>query len=178
MALFELDGVRPQLPEGGRVWIAGNATLIGRVVLGEDVSIWFNAVLRGDNDPIVIGDRSNIQDGAVLHTDIGKPLTVGTGCTVGHGAILHGCTVGDNSLIGMGATVLNGARIGANSIVGANALVAEGKEFPDFSLIVGVPAKVVRRLDPDIVATLKASAAGYVANGRRYASGLKRIDGA
>jgi carbonic anhydrase/acetyltransferase-like protein (isoleucine patch superfamily) len=176
MAMFELDGARPELPASGRVWIAEGAMVIGRVILGEDVGIWFNAVLRGDNEPITIGANSNVQDGVMMHTDMGYPLTLGTGCTIGHHAILHGCTVGDNSLIGMGATVLNGARIGANSIVGANALVAERKEFPDNSLIVGVPAKVVRTLDPDAAVSLRASAAGYVANARRFAKGLRRID--
>jgi carbonic anhydrase/acetyltransferase-like protein (isoleucine patch superfamily) len=176
MTFYELDGLRPEVPASGAVWVAEEAVVIGRVILGEDVGIWFNAVLRGDNESITIGARSNIQDGAMLHTDLGFPLDVGAGCTIGHHAILHGCTIGENSLIGMGATILNGARIGANSIVGANALVSEGKDFPDFSLIVGVPARVVRQLDPDAAAALKVSAAGYIVNARRYAKSLKRID--
>jgi carbonic anhydrase/acetyltransferase-like protein (isoleucine patch superfamily) len=176
MAVFEFEGVRPVRPASGSGWIAETAAVIGRVELGEDVTIWFNAVLRGDNDPIVIGDGSNIQDGVMIHADPGVPCTVGARCTIGHHAILHGCTIGDESLIGMGATVLNGARIGSHCIVGANALVPENKEFPDFSLIVGVPAKVVRVLDPSVVTRLQASAASYVAKGRRFAAGLVRID--
>ena len=148
MPIYALDDRTPTLPGADRFWVAPDAHVIGNVVLGEDVGVWFGAVIRGDNDPIEIGARTNIQEGAMLHSDPGLPLRVGAGITVGHHAILHGCTVGDNSLVGMGATILNGARIGANCIVGANALVTEGKAFPDFSLIVGAPAKVVRTLDP------------------------------
>jgi carbonic anhydrase/acetyltransferase-like protein (isoleucine patch superfamily) len=176
MPIYALDDVEPTLPASGAVWIAPDAHVIGRVTLGEDVGVWFGAVIRGDNDPISIGARTNIQDGAMLHADPGVPLTIGADVTVGHHAILHGCSVGDNSLIGMGATVLNRARIGANCIVGANALVTEGKEFPDFSLIVGAPAKAVRTLDPATAAQLRASAEHYVANARRYAARLRRID--
>jgi carbonic anhydrase/acetyltransferase-like protein (isoleucine patch superfamily) len=150
---------------------------MGQVELGLDVSIWFTAVLRGDNEPIRIGARTNIQDGAMLHTDPGFPLDLGEDVTIGHHAIVHGCTVGANSLIGMGATLLNGARIGRNCIVGANALVTEGKVFPDDSLIVGAPAKVVRSLDEAAAEALRTAAARYVANARRYAAGLRRIDG-
>lgn len=175
MPIYALDDQEPTLPEGGRYWVAPDAHVIGRVVLAEDVGVWFGAVIRGDNDPISIGAGTNIQEGAMLHSDPGSPLTVGAGVTVGHHAILHGCTVGSNSLIGMGATLLNGARIGSNCIVGANALVTEGKEFPDFSLIVGAPAKAVRTLDPATAETLRASAAQYVAKWRRFEAGLKRI---
>ncbi|MCK8787074.1 gamma carbonic anhydrase family protein [Roseomonas sp. NAR14] len=176
MPIHALDAMTPTLPPAGRYWVAPDAHVIGNVVLGDEVGIWFGAVIRGDNEPIRIGDRTNIQDGAVLHSDPGVPLTIGAGVTVGHRAILHGCTVADNALIGMGATVLNRARIGANCIVGANALVTEGREFPDFSLIVGAPAKVARTLDPETAAMLRASAAHYVANWRRFAAGLRRID--
>jgi carbonic anhydrase/acetyltransferase-like protein (isoleucine patch superfamily) len=176
MSIYSLDGVAPDLPHPQKIWIAPDANVIGRVRLGSDVSVWFGAVLRGDNEWIGIGARSNIQDGAVLHTDMGYPLTIGEDVTVGHHAILHGCSVGSNTLIGMGATILNGARIGANSIVGANALVTEGKEFPDGSLIVGSPAKTVRSLDADAIKRLRSSAARYVDNGRRYAQELVRID--
>ena len=131
MAVHTLDGIAPSLPGDGRYWIAPDARVIGNVVIGEDVGIWFDAVLRGDNEPITVGAATNIQEHSVLHTDMGFPLTIGRGCTIGHRAILHGCTVGDNSLIGMGAIVLNGARIGANSLVGAGALVPEGKDYPD-----------------------------------------------
>jgi carbonic anhydrase/acetyltransferase-like protein (isoleucine patch superfamily) len=176
MPLYSLDGTLPELPASGAYWLAPDAHLIGRVRLGADVGIWFGAVLRGDNEWIEIGDGSNIQEGCVLHTDMGAPLRIGVGCTVGHRAILHGCTIGDNSLIGMGATILNHARIGANCLVGANALVTEGKEFPDNSLIVGSPAKAVKVLGEDAVERLRESARSYVANGRRFAAGMKRID--
>jgi len=176
MPIYALDAHSPDLPAPGRFWIAPDAQVIGRISLGPDASIWFGAVLRGDNEPITIGARSNVQDGAMLHADAGYPCTVGADVTVGHHAILHGCTVGDAALIGMGATLLNGARIGAGSIVGANALVTEGKEFPERSLIVGSPAKAVRTLDEAAVERLRASAAHYVANWRRYAAGLRRIE--
>ena len=176
MALYTLDGVAPELPEGGRCWIAPGAHVIGRVRLGVDASVWFGAVLRGDNELIDIGARSNVQDGALLHTDMGFPMVIGPDCTVGHGAILHGCTVGAGSLVGMGATILNGARIGADCLVGANALVTEGKSFPDGSLIVGAPAKAVRTLDAEALERLRGPALGYVGNGRRFAAGLVRLD--
>ena len=175
MPIYELDGQAPELPEPGRFWIAPDAHVIGRVRLGLDVGIWFGAVLRGDGEPLEVGERSNVQEGAMLHADPGFPLTVGADVTVGHHAILHGCAVGSGSLIGMGASVLNGARIGAGCLVGANALVTEGKEFPDNSLIVGAPAKAVRTLDAAAVERLRGSAQHYVANWRRFAAGLKRI---
>ncbi len=175
MPIYALDEHQPELPGEGRFWIAPDAHVMGKVRLGLDVGIWFGAVLRGDNELIDIGERSNIQEGAMLHTDRGLPLTVGPDVTVGHHAILHGCTVGAGSLIGMGATVLNNARIGAGCLVGANALVTEGREFPNGSLIVGSPAKAVRPLDEDAIAKLKLSAAGYVANWKRFAAGLRRL---
>ena len=147
MPLYALDGISPVLPGDHRFWIAPDAQIIGKVRLETDVSIWFGAVLRGDNEEIFVGARSNVQDGSLLHTDMGYPLTIGPDCTIGHHAILHGCTIGENSLIGMGATLLNGAKIGRNCLVGANALLTEGKEFPDDSLIIGSPARLVRTLD-------------------------------
>ncbi len=176
MPIYALDGVRPTLPADGRFWIAPNATLIGDVRLAEDAGVWFGAVLRGDNEPIVIGRRSNVQDLCVMHTDKGFPLTIGEDCTIGHGAILHGCTIGDGALIGMGAVILNGAKIGRGSLVGARALITEGKEFPDHSLIVGSPAKATRTLDAAAHEALRWSAAHYVENWRRFASGLE-VDG-
>lgn len=173
MPVYELDGIAPELP--AEYWLAPDAQVMGRVILGEEASVWFGAVLRADNEPMRIGARSNIQDGAVLHSDLGAALTVGEDCTVGHRAILHGCTVGDGSLIGMGATVLNRAKIGRFCIVGANALVTERKEFPDFSLIVGSPAVVVRTFDEAVVAQLRRGAEGYVRNWRRFKAGLKPI---
>lgn len=172
MPLYALDGSAPVLPADHRYWIAPDAQVIGKVRLLQDASVWFGVVLRGDNEEILIGERSNVQDGSLLHTDMGFPLTIGADCTIGHQVTLHGCTIGESSLIGMGATLLNGARIGANSLVGANALVTEGKEFPDNSLIVGAPAKLVRTLDDAAVAKLRESAAHYVANWQRYAKGL------
>ncbi len=175
MSLYSLDGVSPELPPEGRFFVAPDANVIGKVRLGEDASVWFGATLRGDNEWIEIGARTNIQDGSVLHTDMGAPLTIGADVTVGHAVILHGCTVGEGSLIGMGATLLNGARIGRFCIVGANALVTENKEFPDYSLIVGSPAKLVRQLDEAAAKKLLASATHYAENGRRYSAGLKKI---
>ncbi len=172
MAVHSLDGIGPELPAAGDYWIAPDARVIGKVTLGTDVGIWFGAVLRGDNERITVGAATNIQEHAVLHTDMGFPLTIGSSCTIGHRAILHGCTIGDNSLIGMGAIILNGARIGANSLVGAGALVPEGKDYPDGSLIVGVPGRVVRTLDDAQIERLRQSAASYVANWRRFAAGL------
>lgn len=173
MAIYELDGVAPELP--AEYWVAPDARVMGRVILGEEVGVWFGAVLRADNEPMRIGARTNIQDGAVLHSDVGAALTVGEDCTVGHRAILHGCTVGDCSLIGMGATVLNKARIGRFCILGANALVTERKEFPDYSLIMGSPAVVVRTFDEAVVAQLRRSAEGYVRNWRRFKAGLRPV---
>ena len=159
----------------GEHWVADNAVVIGDVVLREGASVWFGAVLRGDNEPIVIGEHSNVQDGAVLHTDMGAPLTLGRDVTIGHQAMLHGCTIGDGTLIGMGATVLNGARIGKGCLIGACALITEGKEIPDGSLVMGAPGKVVRQLDETARAKLLASAAGYQANARRFRAGLTPV---
>lgn len=175
MPLYALDDHAPVL-EDATVWVAPGAHVIGRVRLGAGASVWFGAVLRGDNEEMRVGAGTNIQDGAVLHSDPGFPLTLGDGVTVGHRAIVHGCTIGANSLIGMGATVLNGARIGRNCIVGANALVKEGAEFPDGSLIVGMPAKSIRSLDEASAADLRRLAEHYVGNARRFASGLVRCD--
>lgn len=173
MPLFAIDGIAPQFEGAGPAFVAPDAHVIGRVMLGEGASIWFGAVLRGDNEPIVVGARTNIQEHAVLHTDPEYPLALGKGCTVGHRAMLHGCTVGQNSLIGIGAIVLNGARIGANCLVGAGALVTEGKCFDDNSLIIGAPARAIRSLDDAAVQGLRASADHYVENGRRFASRFK-----
>ncbi len=172
MAVHTLEGIGPELPEAGRYWIAPDARVIGKVTLGADVGIWFGAVLRGDNERITVGAATNIQEHSVLHTDMGFPLTIGDGCTIGHRAILHGCTIGDNSLVGMGAIILNGARIGANSLVGAGALVPEGKTYPDGSLIIGVPGRVARALDEDQIERLRQSARSYVGNWKRFAGGL------
>jgi len=172
MPMYSLDGQNPDLPEAGRYWIAPDASIVGRVRLGLDASVWFASVLRGDNEWLSLGARSNIQDGCVLHTDIGFPLEIGENCTVGHNVTLHGCVIGAGSLIGMGATILNGARIGRECLVGANALVTEGKSFPDRSLIVGAPARLVRTLDDAAAAALGLAAEGYVRNYRRFARGL------
>ena len=172
MTLYALDGVSPELPEEGRYWVAPNAILIGKVKLAANASVWFGAVLRGDNELIVVGENSNVQDGCVLHTDMGAPLTIGENCTIGHRAILHSCTIGDNSLVGMGATILNHAKIGRNCLIGANALIAEGKIIPDNSLVIGMPGKVVRELDAETIGLLPKSAARYVRNWQRYAKGL------
>ena len=174
MPIYALEDREPVIHD--TAWIAPSADVIGEAVLGEQVSLWFGAVIRADNGPVHVGARTNIQDGAVLHSDPGSPLTIGTDCTVGHRAILHGCTVGDGCLIGMGATVLNDAVIGAGSLVGAGALVTEGKVFPPRSLIVGAPARAVRTLEPDQSERLHGSAAGYAERAGRYAAGLTRLD--
>ena len=171
--IYELDGVRPQIDP--TAWVAPTAVLIGNVIVGPRANIWFGAVLRGDNEPIVVGEGSNIQENSVLHTDMGSPLTIGANCTIGHKAMLHGCTVADGSLIGMGATLLNGAKIGAGSLVGACALVTEGKEIPPGSLVMGAPAKVVRELDAAAQARLLKSAEGYRANAARFAKGMVAV---
>ena len=176
MALYEIDGQRPTLPGDGSAWIAPGAQLIGDARIGRDVGIWFRVVIRADNTPIIVGDRSNVQEGAILHSDPGIPCTIGFGCTIGHRAILHGCAIGDNVLIGMGATVLNRAVIGDNCLVGAGALVTEGKVFPPGSLIVGSPARVVRMLDEDAITGLRQSAISYAQRARDYAAGLTRVD--
>lgn len=172
MEILSLDGVSPSLPASGDWFVAPGARVIGRVVLQDGASVWFNAVLRGDNEPIEVGEGSNVQDGCVLHTDPGRPLVIGRQVTVGHNAILHGCMIGDGSLIGMGAVVLNGARIGKGCLIGANALVTEDKEIPDYSLVMGQPGKVVRTLDAAAVARLLESAERYRWNARRYRAGL------
>ena len=173
MAVYELDQVAPRV--AASAWIADSAQVMGNVDLAEDVSIWFGTVVRGDTDLITIGRGSNIQDGSVLHADEGKPLVVGENVTVGHKVMLHGCTVGDCSLIGIGAIVLNGAKIGRGCIVGAGALVTEGKEFPDGSMVIGSPAKAVRQLTPEQQQGLLNSAQHYIANAARFRSGLKKI---
>lgn len=175
MTLYALGDLNPTLPETGDFWIAPDANLIGQVVVEDAVSVWFGATLRGDNEPIVIGQGSNVQENCVFHTDMGFPLTIGAGCTIGHKAMLHGCTIGENSLIGMGATVLNGAKIGKNCLIGAGALVTEGKEIPDGSLVMGTPGKVVRQLDEAAIQSLRASALHYQENMRRFRDALKPL---
>ena len=176
MALYSLDGAAPVVPESGNCWIADSAAVIGNVVLGENTSVWFSAVLRGDNETITVGADSNIQDCCVLHTDMGYPLDIGPGVTVGHQAMLHGCSIGEGTLVGMGATVMNGAKIGRYCVIGAHALVGEGKEIPDRSLVVGMPGKVIRTLSDKDVERLKKSPQIYVDNHRRFRAGLKRLD--
>src|ERR1700730_13632136 len=173
--IYELDSHRPDLPEEGRYWIAPSATLIGKVRLKVDASVWFGAVLRGDNEWIELGERSQIQDNATLHTDPGFPLTIGPNCVIGHNVILHGCSIGANSLIGMGAIVLNGARIPENCLVGAGALITEGKTFPDNSLIVGAPARAVATLHETAIKSIAGAADIYVRRFKQYAKGLKEI---
>ena len=173
MAIYELNGRTPVIPDS--CYIADGVTIIGSVVLGERVNIWFGAVLRGDNEPIVIGDDSNIQELCVLHTDPGAPLTIGKGVTVGHQVMLHGCTVGDGSLIGIQSVVLNRSVIGNDCLVGAGAVVTEGKSFPDRSVIFGSPAKVVRELNEENAQRLRGSAESYVKRGQNYKANLKRI---
>lgn len=173
MALYSLDEVAPSIPAVGRFWVAPNATIVGNVEIAEDVSVWFGAVVRGDLDVIRIGKGSNIQDGAVLHTDPGLPLTLGANCTVGHMAMVHGCTVGAGSLIGIGAIVLNGAVIGEECLVGAGTLVPEAKSFAPRSLIIGTPGRVVRQLNDDDIARMRKTAVGYQQRWKRYVSGFK-----
>jgi carbonic anhydrase/acetyltransferase-like protein (isoleucine patch superfamily) len=175
MPIYELDGQAPEFPGAGEYWIADTATLIGRVRLKRETSVWFGAVLRGDNEWIELGERSQIQDNATLHTDPGFPLTIGSNCVIGHNVILHGCTVGDDSLIGMGAIMLNGVKIGKNSLVGAGSVVPEGKEFPDNSLIVGSPARVIRTVDEKIAKMIRYGANIYVERSKFYAKKLKKI---
>jgi len=171
MPLYALDGIAPQIdPDVG--WIAPTAVLVGDIVVGPEVGIWFGVVARGDIETITIGARSNVQENCVLHTDTGYPLVIGENCTIGHSAIVHGCTIGDNTLVGMGATVLNGARIGKNCLIGANALITEGKDIPDNSMVVGAPGKVIRQIDAEGVRNLAASAERYVRNARRFAAGM------
>lgn len=176
MTIYRLGDLRPEFPADGNYWVAPDANLIGQVVLQPGSSVWFGATLRGDNEPIIVGAGSNIQENCVLHTDEGYPLTIGNNCTIGHKAMLHGCTIGATTLIGMGATVLNGARIGQNCLIGAGALITEGTEIPDGSLVIGTPGKVIRTLDRTAIAGLLASAEQYQANARRFRSDLKIIN--
>lgn len=173
MAIYEFDGVAPRISDSA--WVAGSAQVMGNVELADDASVWFGVVIRGDTEIIRIGRRTNIQDLSVLHADVGMPLTVGDDVTVGHQVMLHGCTIGDGSLIGIGAVVLNGAKIGKGCLVGAGSLVTEGKEFPDGSMILGSPAKIVRQLTPEQLEGLRLSAQHYVRNARRFEAGLNKI---
>jgi carbonic anhydrase/acetyltransferase-like protein (isoleucine patch superfamily) len=175
MPIFSLDDASPHMPADRQIWIAPNAMVIGKVSFAADCSVWFGATVRGDNEWITVGAGTNIQEGCVLHTDMGFPLIIGEQCTIGHRAILHGCQIGAGSLIGMGATILNGACIGAHCLIGANALVTEGKEFADHSLVVGAPAKMVRRLTLQESDRLIESASHYVANWKRFRAGLQEI---
>ncbi|HET7410033.1 MAG TPA: gamma carbonic anhydrase family protein [Paracoccaceae bacterium] len=175
MPIWELDGNAPALPADGSAWIAPGAQIIGRVTLAQGVSIWFNAVLRGDNEPITIGRESNVQDGCIFHVDPGFPLVIGAEVTIGHKAILHGCTIGDGSLIGMGAVVMNGARIGESCLIGAGALVPEGREIPPRSLVLGQPAKLVRSLDDATVALIREGSAHYRTRQDQYRKGLREV---
>ncbi len=173
MAIYALGGIAPELPEEGAYWIAASAEVIGRVRLERNASVWFNAVLRGDNELIWLGEGSNVQDGCVMHTDMGSPLTIGRNCTIGHKAMLHGCTIGENSLVGIGAIILNNAVIGKNCLIGAHTLIPERKIIPDNSLVMGAPGKVVCELDADAIARLSAAAASYVRNWQRYVKGMR-----
>ena len=173
MAIYQLDDLTPDVHP--TAWVADNAQVMGSVTLAEDTSVWFGVVIRGDTSTIAIGKGSNVQDNSVLHADVGMPLVIGEGVTVGHQVMLHGCTVGNHSLIGIGAIVLNGAKIGNNCLVGAGALVTEGKEFPDGSMIIGSPAKAVRVLSPEQIEGLKMIAKHYVDNANRYKAGLKKL---
>lgn len=175
MAIYELDGQRPDLPQDGNYFIAESADVIGKIRLKPGASVWFGAVLRGDNEWIEIGQNSNVQDNCTCHTDKGFPLTIGANCTIGHNVILHGCTIEDGALIGMGSIVMNGARIGRNSVVGAGSIITEGKVFPENALILGAPARVVRTLDSAQIAAMGGAAKFYAANGPRFAKGMKRI---
>ncbi len=172
MNVFNLGAVTPTFPADDEYWIAPNAVVLGNVVLKKNASVWFGAVLRGDNDVITIGENSNVQDNSVLHTDMGSPLTIGSNVTVGHMVMLHGCTIGDGSLVGIGSVILNGARIGKNCLVGAGALITENKEFPDGSMILGSPARVARALAPEQAARMGMGAMGYVQNWKRFKAGL------
>lgn len=174
MPLYEIDGLSPTIPDNS--WVAPSADLIGDVRLDEGVGIWFGAVIRADNTPIVLGAHTNIQEGAMLHSDPGVPLAIGRDCTIGHHAILHGCTLGDRVLVGMGAIVLNNAVIGDDCLIGAGALVTEGKVFPPGSLIIGSPARAVKELAPEVIEGIKRSAAGYAERQQRFARNLKRVD--
>jgi carbonic anhydrase/acetyltransferase-like protein (isoleucine patch superfamily) len=176
MPIYALENVKPEFPDGNAYWVAPDATLIGRVRLLKNASVWFGCVLRGDNDWITVGENSNVQDNSVIHTDPGLPTTIGANVTVGHKVILHSCTIGDNSLIGMGSTILNRVKIGKNCLIGANTLIAEGKEIPDGSMVLGSPGRVVKQLSEAHVAMLEASAEVYVKNYQRFQTSLERLD--
>ena len=175
MPIYELDGQGPEFPADGQYWVAETAVLIGRVRLKSHASVWFGAVLRGDNEWIEIGERSQIQDNATLHTDPGFPMVIGSNCVIGHKVMLHGCMVGNNTLIGMGATMLNGSKVGNNSLVGAGSLITERKTFPDNSMIVGAPARVIRPVDEAMSKMIAGGAEIYVKRWQQYAKRLKRI---
>ena len=175
MTAYRLGDREPTLPPEGEYWIAPNAVVAGHVILKKNASVWFGAVLRGDNEPITIGENSNVQDNSVLHTDIGSPLTIAANVTIGHMEMLHGCTIGDGTLIGIGSIVMNGAKIGKNCLVGAGALVTEGKEFPDGSMILGSPAKAVRELTPEQAARLGFGTQSYVRNWQRFKVALSAL---
>ena len=175
MPVYSLGEKKPQLPENNLYWVAPDAHVIGNVILGKDVGIWFGSVLRGDNDIIKIGEETNIQENTIIHVDPDCPVTIGDNCTIGHNAIIHGCTIGNNSLVGMGATILNNAKIGNNCLVGAGALVTENKEFPDGWLIVGSPAKAVRELSQEMIENMTRSSKHYVANFKKFAEEMKEI---
>jgi carbonic anhydrase/acetyltransferase-like protein (isoleucine patch superfamily) len=173
MALYELDGVRVAVPANGRYWVAPNAVVLGRVRIEEDASVWFNTVVRGDNELITIGARANVQDGCVLHTDLGFPLDIGAEATVGHMAMLHGCTIGRGSLIGIGAIVLNGARIGEDCLIGSHALIPEGKEIPARSVVLGSPGKIIRQVNDRDLARMREGVEFYATRWKQYAAGLE-----
>ncbi|TAL33888.1 MAG: gamma carbonic anhydrase family protein [Phenylobacterium sp.] len=175
MAVYNLGNVTPELPNDDEYWIAPTAAVMGRVILKKNASVWWGATLRGDNDPIIVGEGSNIQDGSVCHTDTGSPLTIGANVTVGHMVMLHGCTIGDNTLVGIGSVILNGAVIGKNCLIGANCLITEGKEIPDNSLVMGAPGKVVRELSPEQAARMAMGSAHYVENWKRYRLELTQV---
>ena len=168
MAVYNLGNVTPELPNDDEYWIAPTAAVMGNVVLKKNASVWWGATLRGDNDPITVGEGSNIQDGSVCHTDTGSPLIIGDNVTVGHMVMLHGCVIGDGTLVGIGSVILNGAKIGKNCLIGANCLITEGKEIPDNSLVMGAPGKVVRELSPEQAARVAIGSAHYVENWKRY----------
>lgn len=173
MSVYNLGGIAPELPSEDEYWIAPNAIVVGRVILKKNASVWFGATVRGDNDPITIGENSNVQDGSVLHTDIGSPLTIGANVTIGHLVMLHGCTIGDNTLVGIGSVILNGVKIGKNCLIGANVLLTEGKEIPDNSLVMGAPGKVVREVSEAQAQALARGSQHYVENWRRYRREMK-----
>jgi carbonic anhydrase/acetyltransferase-like protein (isoleucine patch superfamily) len=175
MSLYELDGKAPELPADGQYFIAETATVIGNVRLKSNASVWFGSVLRGDNELIEIGEGSNVQDNCTFHTDPGFPLTIGKNCTIGHNVILHGCTIEDGALIGMGSIIMNGARIGKGCVVGAGSIITEGKEFSERSLVVGAPAKAIRSLTPEQVTAMTQGAPHYVSNSKRFKAGLKKV---